>query len=74
MVEDTTMRDYLIIMEDGEVVKTNEITDDELQAADDHYATLIDITEPAHVLEYVDGQWQACRTSNDHVDHETSVE
>jgi hypothetical protein len=47
---------YLIILEDGEIRKTNEIEDDTYQNCDDGVCDLIDISgkEP---LGYFQGEW-----------------
>ena len=45
---------YLLIFEDGELKKTNTITDEDLQSSDDGY---IDIVNMDSMSRYLYGEW-----------------
>lgn len=48
---------YLMIMEDGSVVKGEAYTEDELNSCDDGYMELIDISKPKEPKSYYRGKW-----------------
>lgn len=51
------MKMYLMIFEDGTIRKSSAYSDSEINACDDGYMDLIDISNPEHLLTYYDSSW-----------------
>ena len=49
---------YLLIMEDGEIIKSNDLTKDDYDCCHDGYVDLIDISNPSRPKVYIDKGWK----------------
>lgn len=55
---------YILILEDGDVRKSETIDDGELMAAEDGYLDIIDLALHDNPLRYFDGKWQEIESVN----------
>lgn len=53
---------FLLILEDGEIMKIFSVSDDEKQAADDGMCDIIDISGPEPLC-YYKGEWNEIKNS-----------
>lgn len=49
---------YLMMLQDGTVIKVKTVTPEELESMDDAGCAVIDISKPEAPKEYLDGEWQ----------------
>lgn len=48
---------YLVILESGEIFKSEEFTEDLKGQSDDGYLTIVDISNPEYPLFYIEEGW-----------------
>lgn len=56
---------FLMIFEDGEIKSAEDVSDDDLQAADDGVLDIMDVSEPFTPKRRFDGDWVEVESVND---------
>jgi len=53
----TANRQYLIVMDDGELYSASDIGAEEKKAANERFIDLLDITDPSQPVAFIENEW-----------------